>query len=184
MVLGTAFVLLASLIISAALAAFKSQFGDLQSGKVGQLFHFVVSFGVCMALFAMIYRFLPDVVIAWKDVWLGAAITSFLFNVGKVLIGLYLGHSAVASTYGAAGSLLALLLWFYYSAQIFLFGAELTKAYANQLGSGIIPAKHAYRATQMTRADEGIVRSQRDNSHQPQRVLRLEGECNHERPNG
>jgi len=175
MVLWTAFVLLASLIISAALAAFKSQFGDLQSGTVGQLFHFVVSFGVCMALFAMIYRFLPDVVITWKDVWLGAAITSLLFTVGKVLIGLYLGHSAVASTYGAAGSLVVLLLWFYYSAQIFLFGAELTKAYANQLGSGIVPAKHAYRVAEMTRAHEGIVPSPRDNSHQPQRVLPIEG---------
>jgi membrane protein len=175
MVLGAAFVLLASLIISAALAAFQSQFCDLQSGTVGQLVHFVASFGVCMALFAMIYRFLPDVVIAWKDVWLGAAITSLLFNVGKVLIGLYLGHSAVASMYGAAGSLVVLLLWFYYSAQIFLFGAELTKAYANQLGSGIVPAKHACRVTEMTRAREGIVPSPKDNSHQPQRVLPIEG---------
>jgi membrane protein len=165
MVLGTAFVLLGSLILSTMIAAFQNGLGLGQSGALGQVVHFVVSFSICTALFAMVYKFLPDIVLAWKEVWYGAAVTAFLFNVGKLLIGLYLGHSAVSSTYGAAGSLVVLLIWFYYSAQIFLFGAELTKAYANQLGSGIVPADHAYRVTEMSRAGEGTVRTSADNGN-------------------
>ena len=130
MVLGTAVLLLVSLIVSAALTTLGSQFGDWQSFRLGEALNFVVSFSVMTALFAMIYRFLPNTFIAWQDVWIGSAITAFLFNIGKLLIGLYLGHSAVASAFGAAGSLAALLIWLYYSAQIFLFGAEVTKAYA------------------------------------------------------
>jgi membrane protein len=132
MVLGTAFLLLVSLVVSAALAGVGSQFCDWQSFRIGEAINFGVSFGVITVLFAMIYRFLPDIVIAWKHVWIGSIVTSLLFSIGKLLIGLYLGHSAVASAFGAAGSLAALLIWLYYSAQIFLFGAELTKAYANR----------------------------------------------------
>lgn len=132
MVLGTALLLLVSLVVSAALAGLGSQLGDWQSLRVGEAMNFVVSFGVTTVLFAMIYRFLPDTVIAWQDVWVGSVVTSLLFSIGKLLIGLYLGHSAVASAFGAAGSLAALLIWLYYSAQIFLFGAELTKAYATR----------------------------------------------------
>lgn len=137
MVLGTAFLLLISLVASAALAGLGSRLGDWHSFRVGEAMNFVVSFAVITVLFAMIYRFLPDTVIDWQDVWIGSVVTALLFSVGKLLIGLYLGHSAVASAFGTAGSLAALLIWLYYSAQIFLFGAELTKAYATRRRSRI-----------------------------------------------
>ncbi len=120
MVMGTAFLLLVSLVVSAGLAAFGKHWGQGAPEGVGRLLHFLASFLVVTLLFAMIYKFLPDARIAWSDVWLGAAVTALLFSIGKSLIGLYLGHSAMASTFGAAGSLAVLLFWFYYSAQIFL----------------------------------------------------------------
>ncbi len=95
----------------------------------------VVSFAFITMLFAMIYKFVPDVRIAWSDVWIGAAAASVLFSVGKFLIGFYLGYSTVASIYGAAASLVTLLLWVYYSSVIFFFGAELTQVYAHRYGS-------------------------------------------------
>ena len=91
----------------------------------------------------MIYKFLPDVKITWNDVWFGAAITAFLFTVGKVLIGLYLGNSSIGSTYGAAGSLVVILAWVYYSVQILFFGAEFTQVFARKYGSQIEPDEHA-----------------------------------------
>jgi membrane protein len=91
----------------------------------------------------MIYKVLPDVHIALKDVWIGAALTSLLFTLGKFLIALYLGQASVAATYGAAGSLVTVLLWVYYSALIFFFGAEITEVYATEYGSGLTPAKFA-----------------------------------------
>ena len=104
---------------------------------------FVVSFALITLLFAMIYKVLPDVEIAWRDVWIGAAVTALLFTIGKFLIGLYLANSTVASTYGAAGSLVVLLLWIYYSSQILFLGAEFTQVYATRYGSQIRPSKHA-----------------------------------------
>jgi len=95
----------------------------------------VISFLVVTLLFAMMFRVLPDVRIAWRDVWYGAILTSVLFSAGKGAIGLYLGHSGIASGYGAAGSIVVLLLWVYYSAQILFFGAEFTKIYARTYGS-------------------------------------------------
>jgi membrane protein len=145
MVMGTAFLLLVSLVVSAGLAAFGKHLGQGESEGIGRILHFLASFLVVTLLFAMIYKFLPDAIIAWRDVWLGSAVTALLFSIGKSLIGLYLGHSAMASTFGAAGSLAVLLFWFYYSSQIFLFGAELTKAYANRYGSGIVPSAGATR---------------------------------------
>jgi membrane protein len=94
-------------------------------------------------LFAMIFKVLPDVEIGWRDVWIGAVATALLFTIGKFLIGLYIGKSAVASTYGAAGSLVVLLLWIYYSSQILFFGAEFTEVYASHYGSRIRPSEHA-----------------------------------------
>src|SRR5204862_3949403 len=94
--------------------------------------------------------------IAWRDVWIGAALTSILFNLGKSAIGFYLGSSSVASAYGAAGSLIILLLWVYYSAQILLFGAEFTQVYANQYGSQIQPADNALPITEGERAQQGL----------------------------
>jgi len=137
MVLGTGFLLLVSLVISAALAGFANYAGQLFPFLSGILpiIEFLVSFIIITLLFAAIFKYLPDIPIAWHDVWLGAAMTSFLFAIGKFLIGLYLGHSSVASTYGAAGSLVIILLWIYYSAQILFFGAAFTKVYADKYGS-------------------------------------------------
>jgi len=97
-----------------------------------QAITFLISFAVTTLLFAMIYKILPNVSIDWKDVWIGAAITSILFDIGKLLIGLYIGKTSVASSFGAAGPFVVLMLWLYYSTQIFLFGAEFTFAYAHR----------------------------------------------------
>ena len=99
----------------------------------------MVSFGVITLLFAIIFKVLPDVKIAWRDVWIGAIITALLFNLGKLLIGLYLGRGVVTSAYGAAGSLVIVLLWVYYSAQILFFGAKFTQVYSNRYGSHLEP---------------------------------------------
>ncbi len=137
MVLGVAFLLLVSLVMSAAISGLAGYVTG-SSPTLEPLMHSVdilLSLGIVTLLFAMIYRFLPDVRIAWRDVWLGAFITSALFVIGKSLLGLYLGRSAVASSYGAAGSMAVILLWIYYSAQIALFGAEFTQVYARRFGS-------------------------------------------------
>jgi len=137
MVLVLGFLLLVSLVISTALAAL----GDLLTNtlldfrSMLQVLDFVFSFGVVTLLFAMIYKILPDASIKWGDVWIGAVTTALFFTIGKILIGWYLGRSSVASAYGAAGSLVIVLIWVYYSAQILFFGAELTYAYANREGA-------------------------------------------------
>lgn len=125
-VLGTGFLLLVSLILSATLAGLSTYFQNLVPGLVQlwQFVNFVVSFGIVTLLFALIYRLIPDAKVAWNDVWIGAAVTAFLFSIGRYLIGLYLGSSAIGSAYGAAGSLVIVLVWVYYSAQILLFGAD------------------------------------------------------------
>ncbi|HYK43030.1 MAG TPA: YhjD/YihY/BrkB family envelope integrity protein [Thermoanaerobaculia bacterium] len=134
MVLGTGFLLLVSLVVSAGLSALGKQFGD-DVGIVFNVLHQIVSWAVVGLLFALIFRFLPDTRIAWRDVWIGAGITSLLFVIGQFLIGLYLGRSSVASVYGGAGSLLIVLLWTYYSGLILFFGAEVTQVFANKWGS-------------------------------------------------
>jgi membrane protein len=145
MVVGIGFALLVSLVVSAGLSAFSKYVAGLMPGLVliGQVANFAISFLVITTLFAMIFKVLPDVKIAWRDVWVGAAITSLLFTGGKSLLGMYLGKSTAVSAYGAAGSLVLLLLWVYYSAQILFFGAEVTRAYAYQLGTCPQPSKHA-----------------------------------------
>jgi membrane protein len=137
LVLGTGFLLLLSLISSAALGAVQRFMGHILRWPVFLLesVDFLLSFAVITLLLAMIFRLLPNAKIAWNDVWIGAAIASLLFTIGKVLIGLYLGGSAVASVYGAVSSPLVVLVWIYYSAQIFIFGAEITHVYANKHGS-------------------------------------------------
>ena len=139
LVLGTGFLLLLSLISSAALGAVQRFMGHLLPWPVFllELVDFLLSFGVITLLLAMIFRLLPNTQIAWNDVWIGAAIASLLFTIGKVLIGLYLGGSAVASAYGAVSSPLVILVWIYYSAQILIFGAEVTHVYANKHGSRV-----------------------------------------------
>jgi membrane protein len=141
MILGIGFLLLVSLVISAGLSAFQQTLGNAfpLSEFIWQMINLVVSVGAITVLFALIYKFLPDADIAWRDVWLGAFVTAVLFSIGKLLIGLYLGNSAVASSFGAAGSLVLLLVWIYYSAQILFFGAEFTQVYANNYGSRIVP---------------------------------------------
>jgi membrane protein len=108
--------------------------------------NFLVSFAVITLLFAMIYKLIPDVSNRWKDVWIGAGMTSLLFAIGKLLIGLYLGKSDVGLAYGAAGSLIVILLWVYYASQIFLFGAEFTVIYATSHGSRLKPTENAMPA--------------------------------------
>lgn len=148
LILSIAFLLLVSLIVSAALSAFGSFLNNLWSGPpimehVVQVANFILSFAVITALFAMFFKILPDAKVAWGDVWFGAAVTAFLFTVGKTLIGLYLGKSTIGSAYGAAGSVIILLLWIYYSSQILFFGAEFTNVYASRYGSKIVPASYA-----------------------------------------
>lgn len=137
LVLGLVFLLLVSLVISAVIAALGQWSDGFLDGQEGllQAVNFSISLAITTSLFAMIYKLIPRARIAWRDVWVGAAVTALLFELGKFLIGLYLGKTGVASGFGAAGSLVVLLLWVYFSAQIFLLGAEFTWVYAHQYGS-------------------------------------------------
>lgn len=137
MVVGIGFLLLVSLALSAALAALGDfMHSRLPGGEIlWQAINIVLSFGFATLLFAMIFKILPDVHLAWRDVWAGATITSFFFAIGKLLIGLYLGNTAIGSSYGAAGSIVIVMLWVYYSSQVVLFGAEVTQAYVQRFGS-------------------------------------------------
>ena len=137
MVMGIGFLLMVSLVMSAGLSALGKWFGPWfgEQALIAQALNLVISFALVTAMFAMIYKVIPRVKIAWRDVWVGASLTALLFTVGKYLIGLYIGSSGVASPFGAAGSLVVLLLWVYYSAQIFLLGAEFTWVYSHEHGS-------------------------------------------------
>ncbi len=141
MILGIGFLLLVSLVISTGLSATQEVIGNAipLSEFFLQIVNLVISIGAITILFALMFKFLPDAEIAWQDVWMGAFVTSIFFSLGKMAIGIYLGNSAVASTFGAAGSLVLILLWLYYSAQILFFGAEFTQVYANNYGSKIVP---------------------------------------------
>ncbi len=145
LVLAIGFLLLVSLVISAALSALQGYLGSILSIApfVLEIINIVISLGVVYILFAMLFKFLPDVEVSWKDVWIGALATTVLFVAGKDLIGLYLGHGSIASSYGAAGSMAILLVWVYYSAQILFLGAEFTYVYATRFGSGAKPSAHA-----------------------------------------
>lgn len=137
LVLGLGFLLLVSLLIGTAIAAAGKWWDGFFAGweAILQAIDFCISFAISTALFAMIYKLMPRARIAWRDVWIGAAVTALLFEIGKMLIGLYLGKTSVASGFGAAGSLVVLLVWVYFAAQIFLLGAEFTWAYAHERGS-------------------------------------------------
>lgn len=134
LVLSIGFVLMVSLGVSAVLSAASAYLGDSArlSSMIWQVLNIAVSFGVITLLFALIYRVLPDVKLLWRDVWVGSLTTALLFTIGKQLLAVYLGHSSTTSSYGAAGSVIIVLLWVYYSAQIILFGAELTRIYAER----------------------------------------------------
>src|SRR5207244_10370464 len=146
------FLLLVSLVISAIISGLQNYMNNWLPGIpwVWQTANIVSSFFVVAVLFAVIYKLLPDVVISWIDVWIGAAVTALLFSAGKYLIGIYLGQTATASAFGAAGSLVVLLFWVYYSALIGFFGAEFTQVYARRYGSGVQPKKHAVRVGRKT----------------------------------
>ena len=143
--LGTAFLLMVSLVLSAALAAVGTAFHHWLPvpEAVLQALEFLISFGVITLLFAMMFKLLPDIKMSWGDVWLGAVVTALLFTIAKFALGLYLGKSDIGSSFGAAGSLVILLVWIYYSGQILLFGAEFTAVYANSSGSRIVPSEIA-----------------------------------------
>lgn len=160
LVVGTGFLLLVSLVVTAGLAAAGKWFSDAMPGGAGvwEGVNFVFSLLVVTVLFALIFKVVPDAAIAWRDIAIGAFVTALLFTIGKFAIGLYLGHSAFGSSYGAAGSLLVLLLWVYYSAQILFFGAEFTQVYANQYGSHVAPEPGAVPLTEEARAEQGMPR--------------------------
>jgi membrane protein len=143
--LGVGFLLLVSLVLSAALSALQEYLTNWMPSVpwLWQVANIVVFFFLVALLFAMIYKFLPDVQIEWRDVWIGAFMTSLLFNVGKYLISIYLGRAAIGSAFGAAGSFAVLLVWIYYSALISFFGAEFTQVYARRHGRRILPEQHA-----------------------------------------
>jgi len=158
MVLGIGFLLIVSLVVSAALAAVSAYLGNVLPGLVffWRIVNFALGFVVTTVLFGLIYKVLPDVKITWSDVWIGAAITSLLFSIGRFLLGVYLGNSNFGSTYGAAGSLVILLAWVYYAAQILFLGAEFTQVYARRYGSGIVPDKNAIPLTEQARREKGL----------------------------
>jgi membrane protein len=138
LILGIGFLLLVSLILTAVVSAASSYYSRLlpQVVALWPIVDILISFALTTTLFALIYKVLPDAHVAWKEVWIGAAITALLFSLGKLVIGIYLGESSISSAYGAAGSLVTILLWVYYSSLIFFFGAELTKYYSKNFGSG------------------------------------------------
>jgi membrane protein len=156
MVMGIAFLLLVSLILTAAISALGAMLGGAVAEGPLHVLNALVSFAIVTGLFAAMYRYVPDAKIEWRDVWIGAAVTSLLFTVGKVAIGLYLGRGSVASAYGAAGSLVVLLVWVYWSAQILFFGAEFTKVYARSYGSGLRPELDAVPVSPESRAEQGL----------------------------
>lgn len=137
MIVGIGILLIASLLASAALALLENWWGALFGAQalVASALNILLSYLIVTVMFAMIYKIMPRVRIAWRDVWTGAIMTGILFTIGKYLIGLYIGKSGVSSTFGAAGSLVVILVWVYYSAQIFLLGAEFTWVYAHRFGS-------------------------------------------------
>lgn len=159
MVLGVGFLLLVSLVLGALLTAVSQLVTALipNISVLLGLVHFVIPFVVTTGLFGLIFKLLPDVQIAWRDVWLGAALTALLFTIGKFLIGLYLGRSELGSFYGAAGSLIIMLVWVYYTAQIVFFGAEFTQVYVKYFGTHrATPSENALPLTEEQRAEQGI----------------------------
>jgi membrane protein len=156
MVVGVAFLLLVSLVLSAAVAALGSYLsGALPGGEaLWTVLNLALSIAIVTLLFALVFKVVPDVEIRWRDVWVGAFVTALLFSLGKFLIGLYLGKSSFTSSYGAAGSVVALVVWVYYTSQIVFLGAEFTQVYARRFGSRIMPSEKAVPAREHEHEDE------------------------------
>lgn len=164
MVLGIGFLLLVSLVLSAALSLVGNFLEGLIPGGaviIMRIVNLVISLGVTTLLFALIFKVIPDVEIRWRDVWVGALVTAILFTLGKEAISWYMGRFAPGSTYGAAGSLVVLLLWVYYSAQILFLGAEFTQVYAQRHGARLQPSEDAILLTEEDRLEQGIPHEQR-----------------------
>ena len=171
LILGLVFLLMISLAVSAGVAAFGAWAGGVlpKSAVLLEIVNLLASLGVATLLFAMIYKLMPSTHIAWRDVWVGAITTAVLFEVGRLLIGLYIGKSGITESFAAAGSLVVLLAWVYYGAQIFLLGAEFTKVYADEHGS-LAAAKAIEKTAQTAVAGaptEGPAASRRDKSPRP-----------------
>lgn len=169
MVLGTGFLLLVSLVLSAGIAMLSELFGKFMPGveAIAHVVNIVVSLGVISALLAMIFKYLPDAEIRWSDVWVGAVVTAILFTIGKAALGLYLGNSAIGSSYGAAGSFVVVLVWVYYSSMILLFGAEFTEVYSRRRRGGSAkqrPEGAPAAASAGRRKEEGLSQANRERS--------------------
>ncbi len=164
MVVGVGFMLLVSLIISTLLSALGNWLSGLFPGFawIMQAVNLLVSVIVITILFALVFKYVPDARIRWRDVLPGALLTALLFTIGKFAIGLYLGNSSVLDRFGAAGSLVVMLLWVYFSAQISFFGAEFTQVYASRFGEGIHPTANAVRVSEEERNRQGMTRSDAD----------------------
>jgi membrane protein len=164
MVLSVGFLLLVSLVISAAIAAL----GDMVSARLPmppfmmQVINFVISTGITTLMFALLYKYVPEAKIRWKDVWIGALVTALLFSAGKQLIGLYIGQSSTANTFGAAASFIVIMLWVYYSAQVFFLGAEFTQVYAREFGAGIVPDDDAIAVPDLSSIKEEALRAAKE----------------------
>jgi membrane protein len=154
MILGIGFLLLISMVISMVLSALTGMLP--MPGFMAQAVNFAASFIVITLLFTLIFKVLPDAKVRWRDVWIGAVFTALLFTVGKHLLGLYLGQASTTSSFGAAGSLVLVLLWVYYSSLILFLGAEFTQVYAKATGSRIVPADYAVPVTEGARAEQGM----------------------------
>lgn len=159
MVLGVGFLLLVSMALSTALSALTSHLGHSLAGVswVAHGLDFLVSSLVVTLLFGMIFKYLPDVHVPWRKVWVGAIGTTVLFTIGKILLGIYLGRQSTSSAYGAAGSVILILLWVYYASVILFFGAEFTQVYAKKSGAIIRPTSYAVPVTADERAQQGMV---------------------------
>lgn len=183
MVFVIAFLLMAALVASTALAAVGKWMGNvLPLPEVAlHALNLVLSFAVITVLFAAIFKILPDVQISWRDVWAGAAVTALLFTLGKYALGLYLGRSSAASVYGAAGSVVIIMLWVYYASLIFLLGAEFTQVYARRWGSRIQPSAWAERVEVADRARQGMRPQQKFAAGRDEQPSAAQREHNQER---
>ncbi len=158
MVLGTGFLLLVSLVVSAGIAALGVFLKSILPGGdlLANIVNYALTIVIIALMFALLFKYLPDVKIAWRDVLIGALVTSLLFTLGQLALGLYFKFGGVGKSFGAAASVIIVLVWIYYSAQIFLFGAEFTQVYTNQYGSHVVPADNAEYVTEEARAQQGI----------------------------
>jgi membrane protein len=156
MVLVIGFLLLVSLLLSAAISGLAGYLGSSLPAPLLTGLSSIVSFGVITVLFAAIFKLLPDVKIQWREVWMGAVVTALLFEIGKFLLALYLGRQSTSSAYGAATAVVLVLLWVYYASLILFFGAEFTQVYAKKRGERIEPAENAEPVTAEARAQQGL----------------------------